>query len=227
MNSHAVIVDIETAPIEGAEALTEPVSAPANYKQPEAIARYVAEASAAQVAKAALYPWTARIVALGIWPVDKPQHRVHLAPTEAQEADALRLLWALVVDRPSGSVRPIISFNGLGFDMPVLMARSRLLGIDAPLLNLDRYRSPHPDLMQILTFRGAIPARSLTWFAKRFGLPITDETTGADIGPLVQAGNYEAVRAHCTSDLELTHALAVRLGLIRAATPDQVAEMVL
>jgi hypothetical protein len=107
------------------------------------------------------------------------------------------------------------------------MARSRLLGIDAPLLNLDRYRSPHPDLMQILTFRGAIPARSLTWFAKRFGLPITDETTGADIGPLVQAGNYEAVRAHCTSDLELTHALAVRLGLIRAATPDQVAEMVL
>jgi len=212
-DARSVILDLETVAIDGVEALVEAPSAPANYKDPKKIADYIAEASAAQVAKAALYPWTARIVALGLWVVGEDAPRVRVTPDEDEEREALRTLWAAVVGA-SGAVSPLVTFNGLGFDLPVLMVRSRLLGVPAPSLNLDRYRSPHPDLLQILTFRGAIQARSLKWFAARFGLDVADETSGADIGALVTAGDLDGIRAHCESDVRLTRGLAEHMGLV-------------
>jgi hypothetical protein len=66
--------------------------------------------------------------------------------------------------------------------------------------------------MQVLTFKGAIAARSLKWFAKRFQIPVDDAISGKEIGALVAAGEWDAVRAHCLSDIRLTRALAQRLG---------------
>jgi predicted PolB exonuclease-like 3'-5' exonuclease len=208
----AIILDIETLAVDGVD--IEPVSAPANYKDPEKIAAYIADAERAQRDKAALYPWTARIIALG-WCYDTDDAvQVRTTNNEAEEADILTEFWARVVDQ-HGSVTPLVTYNGLGFDLPVLQARSTILGLKAPTLNLDRYRSPHPDLMQLLTFRGAIAARSLTWFAKRFGLDTSDAFSGKEIAGLVEDGNWDAIRSHCESDVRLTRQLAERLGVIR------------
>jgi hypothetical protein len=102
----------------------------------------------------------------------------------------------------------------------VLLSRSRLLGVRAPDLNLDRYRSPHPDLLQRLTYRGAIQARSLRWFAKRFGLDTSDAFSGKEIAGLYEDGNWDAIKAHCASDVRLTRHLAERIGVL---TPRRVA----
>ena len=206
-----IIVDIETVAIDAAADLAEPVSAPANWKDEAKIAAYVQEKQADQISKAALYPWTARIVALGIIEQNGDE-TVVLCRDEAEEREALRHLWASSLEHQQGLVTPIVTFNGLSFDLPVLLSRSRLLGVKTPVINLDKYRTPHVDLMQVLTFRGAIPARSLKWFAERFQIPVDDAISGKEIGALVAAGDWDGVRTHCLSDIRLTRALAQRLG---------------
>ena len=211
-----MILDLETVAIPDAADFVEPAQAPANYKDPEKIAAYIADAERAQREKAALYPWTARVVALG-WGEDREDvEHVDLCANEAQETTALTEFWRRVVDH-AGRVEPLATFNGRSFDLLVLMARSRMLGVRAPVLNVDRYRSPHPDVLATLTFNGAIPPRSLTWYAKRFGLDTSDAFSGKEIAVLYEDQNWDAIRAHCASDVRLTRQLAARLGLIQVA----------
>lgn len=209
-----IVVDIETLAVDGIQ--IEPVSAPANYKDEAKIAAYVAEKQAEQISKAALYPWTARIIALGWCYEGEDVERVLVADSDETEAALLREFWGRVVDDRNGSVEGLVTFNGLGFDLPCLMARSRLLKVPAPVLNLDRYRTPHVDLMQRLTWNGAIQARSLKWFASRFGLDVQDAFSGAEIAGLYEDRNWDAIRAHVESDVRLTRQLAERLGVLKA-----------
>lgn len=209
-----VVLDCETVAIAGARDLFEPVSAPANYRDPEKIAAYVADAERRQVESAGLYPWTARIIALGWCEEGSEVPVVRLCNAEASEATALTEFWALVND--GRSLQPVVTFNGRRFDLPLIMARSRLLDVKAPVLSLDRYRSPHPDLLDILTWQGTIEARSLRWYAKRFGLDTSDAFSGREVAGLVEDGNWDAVRTHCASDVTLTRQLAERLGVMRA-----------
>lgn len=212
-DGRSMVVDLETVAIENAADFIEPAEAAGNLKDPQKIADDIAKKELAQIEKAALHPYTCRIVALGLWRDGDEHPRVRVTLTEDDEAETLRVFWRSAVSQ-SGAVSPLVTFNGNLFDLPVLMARSRLLGVPAPVLNIDKYRSPHPDLMQILTFRGAIAARSLKWFAKRFGLPVDDETSGADVAALVAAGDVQAVADHCEADVKTTYALAVKMGVI-------------
>jgi hypothetical protein len=213
----AIILDIETVAIDGAADLAEPVSAPANYKDPAKIAAYVAEKQAEQTSRAALYPWTTRVIAVGVIDGDDREH-VLTAADEAQEADLLRQVWQMALDHKEGLTASIIGFNHLSYDLPVLLARSVLLGVKAPAISLDKYRTPAVDLMLRLTWNGAIAARSLKWFARRFGLPVDDTISGADIAGLYAAGDWVGIQSHVLSDIRLTRELAVRLGHWRRAT---------
>jgi len=207
----AIILDIETVAIDGAADLAEPVTPPANYKDPVKIAAYVAEKQAEQTSRAALYPWTARVVAVGIIDGDQAEH-VLTAADEAEETALLRQVWQLALDHKEGLLASIIGYNHLAFDLPVLLARSALLGVKAPPVSLDRYRTPCVDLMAKLTWNGAIQARSLKWFARRFGLPVDDTISGSDIAALYTAGDWAGIKSHVLSDIRLTLALAERLG---------------
>ena len=211
----AVIIDIETLPIADVESYVEPAEPAKNLRDPEKIAADIERKQAEQVSRAALYPWTARILALGAIPTDGGP-TVHLCQTEDDERAALRWCWDVVVrEDDKRFVRPIVGYNSRSFDLPVLMARSLLLGVDFPTLNLDRYRSPHVDLMDRLTWYGVVPARSLKWFARRFGIQVDDAVSGADVAALAAAGDCQAIIDHCLSDLRLTQALAERMGVIR------------
>jgi hypothetical protein len=110
--------------------------------------------------------------------------------------------------------RVVVGFNSLSFDLPVLIRRAQLLNIPYPDLNLDRYRTPHIDLLERLSFHGKLTMRSLKFYGRRFGLPVPDETNGKDIAALVAAGDWNAVSMHCAADVELTAALVQRLGWV-------------
>lgn len=207
----AIILDIETVAIDGAADLAEPVQAPANYKDAAKIAAYVAERQAEQVTKAALYPWTARVVAVGVIDADQVEH-VLTAADDDEERELLRQVWQLALDHREGLLASIIGYNHLAFDLPVLLARSTILGVKAPAISLDKYRTPCVDLMARLTWNGAIQARSLKWFARRFGIPVDDTISGSDIAALHAAGDWTGIRSHVLSDIRLTRALAERLG---------------
>lgn len=210
-----LIVDIECVGIDTASDFLEPVEAPSNYKDPQKIAAYIEEATAKQVERCGLDPDLCRIVALGHGESDGKDN-VIICRDEETEAAALTAFWKHVTN-VAGVTRTLVSFNGFGYDLPVLMRRSQYLGVPFPLLNLDRYRSPHIDLMQRLTWNGAIKAHSLKFYAARFGMPILDETDGSQIAQLVKDGNWAAVENHCLSDLSLTRFVAQKLRLIPTA----------
>lgn len=211
----SVIMDLEAVAIDNVEQFVEPVEAAKNLKDPDKIAADVERKQREQVDRAALFPWTCRVVCLG-WINDEGHERIVTCRDERAEADALQQFWADCVFRDDGRfIRPIITFCGRTYDLPVVLARSMLLGVPAPALNMDRYRSPNIDLADRLTWHGAIQLRSLKFFARRFGIPVEDTISGADIAGLVAADQWTDVAAHCLSDVRLTRALAERMGIVR------------
>lgn len=207
-----MVIDIETYSLDEAAQFIEEPSAPSNYKDPEKIAAYIADAKAKAVSRCALDPDLCRIVALGSMRDDgEPIVTCCYDLTDNTEAMLLREFWSTV----GGSDR-FIGFNILSFDLPVLIRRSQYLGVRVPetVINLDRYRTQHVDLMERLSFNGKIKAHSLSFYCKRFGIVSEDESTGADVDGLVRAGNWDAVREHCSADLVKTRLLAERLGIV-------------
>jgi len=204
----ALILDLETAPIDDVTTYLEPVAAPSNYKDQEKIASYIKEKTQERAESAGLDPDLCRIVCLGYMREDL--HRepfVHICRDEHEERRALTELWNHIVEGVD-----IISFNGFRFDLPVIMRRSLYLNIPYRVLNMDRYRSNHIDLWQKLSFNGQIAAHSLSFYAQRFGFGGDLDITGADVARLIREGNYEAVAAHCRQDVWWTARLAQRLG---------------
>lgn len=211
----ALIVDIECVGIDTASDYLEPIEAPSNYKDEAKIAAYIAEHTAKAVERCGLDPDLARIVALGHGEATGDDH-VILCRDEETERAALQAFWKHVTNA-AGVVRTLVGFNSFGYDLPVLMRRSQLLGVDHPVLSLDRYRSQHIDLMQRLTWNGAIKAHSLKFYASRFGMPVEDNVDGSQIAELVKKGDWAGVESHCRSDLALTRFLAQKLKLIPSA----------
>lgn len=217
-----LILDIETVPIDGAGEYVEEPSAPSNYKDAVKIAEYVADAKRKAIERAGLDPDLGRICAIGWMQEGRDVEPVVIVcPDEAAERRALLELW-LEIMLPNGGHRAIVSFNGLRFDLPFVLRRSLYLHVDTPHMILDRYRTPHIDLEARLSYNGTIKEHSLAFYAKRFALPVAEpEIDGSMIATLAADGSWDAIRAHCASDVLLTHALASRLGYIEQPAEDR------
>lgn len=207
-----LVFDIETAPLAVAGEYLEPAQAPANYKDPVKIAEYIAAKEAEDLDRCGLDVDLCRIVAIGIQGEEQDRPCVWLAATEHDEADILTRFWA------QAASAHLIGFNCLGFDLPVLLRRSLYLGVRAPHIQIDRFKHPHvSDLMQILSFNGAIKLRGLSFYAKRFGIEIEDEIAGADVAAAIKTGDWASVEVHASADVQKTVRLASKLGLFHAA----------
>ena len=203
-----VVLDLETVAAPGCAEWLDPPKAPSNYKDPAKIAAYVEEARAKQIETAGLEPDLCEVVAVGF------RHPEHVTASavytrmDGDEADVLDYLW----DAIRGRV--VVGFNVLSFDLPVLIRRSQLLGVPVPNISLDRYRTPHIDLLERLSFNGKLTYRSLGFYCRRFGIDVPDSVSGAQVAALVAANDWPAVAAHCRADVDKTAALAQRLGLL-------------
>jgi len=218
-----LVLDIETLPHPDAAQWLDPLpsaEAPSNYKDEAKIADYIAKANAEAAAKRddklGLDPDCCVSCAIGWHVVGGGDPVCVIAKTEAEEAEGLRQL-AEAYAAPQGQQETrIVTFYGRQFDLPVLMRRAMYLGVKFPALNLDRYRSPHIDVWDALTYNGALrTAHSLKFYAKRMGFTTLDKVDGGDVRTLAAAGNWDAIGEHCLSDVGLTHAVANKLGLLR------------
>lgn len=210
-----LILDVETTAIaDAATYLTEPVEAPSNYKDPVKIAAYIEEAKKKQLEDAALDIDLARIVCFG-WKSDASQE-TFTAKDQTQEMTILGRFWdSFFPPNQPQHWHTLITFHGMRYDVPLLLRRSLYLGVRAPKLQLDRYKHPEViDLADILSLDGRMTWHSLKFYAHRFGIPVDDENTGADIGALVQSGDWAAVEKHCAADVATTYALAKRIGVL-------------
>jgi hypothetical protein len=208
----AIVIDIETAPIDGAASYLEEPTAPSNYVKQKAIDRYVAKAKEEQLGKCSLDPDLARIVAIGTHQ-EGCDPIVTICKNQNEERKALADFWHLIEPYPFPK---IIGYNVVGFDVPMLLRRSLYLNVKAPALAINNYRHPDLiDLMMEMSFDGTLTWRGLDFYVKRFGLTVPDdplEGGGAAIGKAVAEDRWDDVSAHCLSDVAKTVALARRLG---------------
>lgn len=216
-----IVVDIETCGVPNAAEFLEPVQPDGRLTDPDKIKADIAAKELARIEKVALDWNVGRIAAIGWW---TEQHGVDhvICPDETHEAYALKEFWA------ASKNRTLIGFNIKGFDARFLVRRSQLLQVAYTPLDFGKYtRRGVIDLYLDLTFgdghydQGCMK-RSLHAFCRRFGIPVDDTVKGADIPALVAAGKWGTVQEHVISDVELTVALARRVGVLRAEVPEPV-----
>ncbi len=115
----------------------------------------------------------------------------------------------------------LVTWNGRGFDLPVIVARCLRYAISFKhyFQSHDvRYRysaQGHFDLMDFMSDYGATRAVSLDTMAKLIGLPGKVGVDGKDVGPLVHAGRIGDVYAYCLCDVVQTAGLFLRVELLR------------
>jgi DNA polymerase elongation subunit (family B) len=106
----------------------------------------------------------------------------------------------------------LVTYNGRGFDLPVLVHRSRKHGITEgrDLLSKaameNRYRPLlHVDLLDVVTFGGASSRWPMAAYAIGYGLRSPKaELSGAHVWDAVQAGRIADVVRYCAGDVLAT-----------------------
>lgn len=214
MSIYPFVVDLEAVAVPDADVYLEPVSAPSNWKDEQKIAAEVKRLQAEALSKAALDIDLARIVALGI---SRPGYETEVLTTQHRtEADILTWLWERWQSVPYGE-RKMVTFNGLSYDVNLLLRRSLYLGVKAPQIQTDRFKHPEViDLFAILSRDGQQkPWHGLQFYLARFGFPKAgNDITGAEIGKAYAEGDWAAIERHCRLDVDGTKWLAERIGAI-------------
>lgn len=143
----------------------------------------------------------------------------------ASEADTLARFFA-GIDR---YVPLLVSWNGSGFDLPVLHYRAMIHGVQAPRYwdngaadsdfrwnnYLNRFHERHTDLMDVLAGYQARANAPLDEMASLCGLPGKMGMSGAQVCDQLLAGEFDSVRDYCETDALNTYLLYLRFELMR------------
>jgi predicted PolB exonuclease-like 3'-5' exonuclease len=220
-----IVFDLECVATADAIAAYDPDerTPPASYKSEDAIARWRETDRAAYAKQCTFNPRTSQIVAVGLGYLPRSFNADLAEVLTAERKDESRLIEAVfkvIAGNRESDFREakagLVTFNGLGFDLPFILNRAAILGVVIPFRPSDylkRYTTlPHCDLFAVLSNWGqAQKGDSLHGWAKALGIPVDDATSGADVAAQYAAGDWDAIRAHCRSDIEITAAMYERL----------------
>jgi hypothetical protein len=130
----------------------------------------------------------------------------------------------------------LVSWNGSGFDLPVLHYRALKHGIASPHYwetgdsdpsyrynhYLSRFHWRHTDLMDVLSLYQGRGRASLENVAALLGLPGKLGMSGDKVWGAYRAGELPAIRAYCETDVLNTYLIYLRFELIRGRySPEQ------
>lgn len=221
--------DIETVPDVRAVRLL--YGLPENVSDEE-VAEYAAQQRRAKTGSDFMQHHLHRVVAVSCclrW-----GERIHigtLGSEQDSEASVIAEFFRLV-----GEYTPrLVSWNGGGFDLPVLHYRSLIHGVAAPRYwdvgngdfhdsrdfkwdnYLNRYHQRHCDLMDMLSLYQSRAAVPLDDMAKLCGFPGKLGMDGSQVWTAFQAGNLKEIRDYCETDAANTYLVYLRFCLISGA----------
>jgi len=148
-----------------------------------------------------------------------------LGEPNADEAELVRRFY----DGIEKYTPTLVSWNGSGFDLPVLHYRALKHGISAPRYwetgaddqsfrwnnYLSRYHERHTDLMDVLAYYVPRAAAPLDEIAVLLGLPGKMGMSGAVVWDRYQQGNIDDIRNYCETDVLNTYLIYLRYELLR------------
>jgi DNA polymerase elongation subunit (family B) len=169
------------------------------------------------------YPLTGEIVTIGMLDTNTQKGKVffqnagdpllpfeedHVLYETGSEKEILDKFWTVIK-----GYNQFVTFNGRCFDCPFILIRSAVHKIK-PRRDLmpNRYGDAHIDLLDQLTFYGAVRKRfNLDMWCRVFGIksPKGDGITGDEIKALFKAGRYLDIARYCVGDLRATRELLV------------------
>ena len=151
-----------------------------------------------------------------------------LGSPESDEKELVEAFFRLVDLRAP----TLITWNGIGFDLPILVYRALHHGVSAGRYfetrdpdfrfnnYLNRYHERHTDLMDVFAahqLRAAAPLEELSRF---LGLPGKQGMRGEDVEARYFGGEIEAIRSYCEADALLIWLIHLRFDLIRGRLDD-------
>jgi hypothetical protein len=129
----------------------------------------------------------------------------------------------------------LVSWNGGGFDLPVLHYRGLMHGVQASRYwdmgeddrefkwnnYISRYHTRHLDLMDVLAMYQPRANAPLNEIAQLCGFPGKLGMDGSKVWDAYKNGEIEAIRNYCETDVVNTYLVFLRFQLMRGAlTPD-------
>lgn len=169
-----------------------------------------------------------RIVAIACALRSKDGFKVwSLGTPDADEKDMIgRFFEGIERYRPT-----LVSWNGSGFDLPVLHYRALIHGISAPVYwdtgksdreakwnnYLGRYHERHTDVMDVLAAYQPRAFAPLDEVAMLLGLPGKLGMDGSKVWGAYQAGRLEDIRNYCETDVLNTYLIYLRFQLLRGS----------
>ncbi len=167
-----------------------------------------------------------KIVAISLVLANTHQLKVwSLGDEQSSEADLIQRFFK-GIDK---HMPTLVSWNGSGFDLPVLHYRALLHQISAPLYwevgeqqqafrwnnYLNRFHYRHLDIMDILALYQNKAFAPLDEISTMLGFPGKMGMSGDKVLPAYQAGQLKAIRDYCETDVLNTYCVYLRFELMR------------
>jgi predicted PolB exonuclease-like 3'-5' exonuclease len=169
------------------------------------------------------------------------QHKVVAISCALREGDTFRV-WSLgtpesdeaeIIQRFYDGIEKytpnLVSWNGSGFDLPVLHYRALIHGIQAPRYwdmgdddrefkwnnYISRYHMRHLDLMDVMALYNGRANAPLDQIAQLCGFPGKLGMDGSKVWDAYKNGEIEAIRNYCETDVANTYLVFLRFQLMR------------
>ena len=159
-----------------------------------------------------------------------PQFKVGSLGTAADDEKTLVQAFYELIEKYTPQ---LVSWNGSGFDLPVLHYRALLNQVAAPRYwemgestdsdskdfkwnnYINRYHMRHIDLMDVLAKHNARANAPLDALAKLCGFPGKLGMDGSQVWPAYQRGEIEQIRQYCETDVVNTYLVYCRFQQMR------------
>jgi len=216
-----IIFDIETAPYPVEKLSESQREFLFRYAEKEKDEKLKNEKRDEVVRYLSLYPFTAKIIAIGIYDLLNEKTFVYYESFEKDEwhsddgsikykglteEEILKSFW-----RIAAMSNKFVTFNGRNFDIPFLMMRSAIKRIK-PTKNLitSRYNKKlHIDLLEQFTYYGLTKKFNLDFYCRAFGVesPKSKGISGMEVKNLYEAGKIKEIAIYCGKDVIATNEL--------------------
>jgi predicted PolB exonuclease-like 3'-5' exonuclease len=167
-----------------------------------------------------------RVVAIGCAFRDEQGFRVRCLGTEGDDEAKLIQDFFRLIERYTPQ---LVSWNGGGFDLPVLHYRGLIHGVTAARYwemgederdfkwnnYISRYHTRHLDLMDLLAMYQPRAAASLDDLSRLAGFAGKLGLDGSKVWPTYQAGGLKSIRDYCETDVVNTYLVYCRFQKMR------------
>lgn len=160
------------------------------------------------------------------------QDKIHIG-TIGEKNDAEETMIAKFFELIENHTPQLVSWNGGGFDLPVLHYRAMIYGVTAARYwdtgegdfgdsrdfkwnnYISRYHSRHCDLMDLLALYQARANVPLDDMAKLCGFPGKLGMDGSQVWQAYHAGKIQDIRDYCETDAANTYLMYLRFDMMR------------